>query len=188
MDRQNLVAAGFHSHEGYRHHDEYNRTKDAPAKRIEGVAELGFVERFNRMSERLQPLLKSQGSYDKDWHITPEVPLTGMVEGQEFTVHLSIQVQYPGKGGERIHPHIHTDGRPAGGMSGIHTSRRFCDLWENSERKNQPLEELDQVEEIVEIYLETVAALTPKQLHDLGFPSEYVPEDVQLSLLDYTPA
>ena len=183
MDKENLIAAGFHFYEGDRHAVEYSKVIDEPAKRIEGVGELGYVVRFNRMIDKVRPLLKPQESYGRDWHITPEVPLAGVVEGQDFTVYLSIQVQNPGSNDESVAPHIRTDGKRPLGMSGMQTSRSSCERWEESQRRDEPLEELDHVEESVEVYLRALAELTPQQLHELGFPSDYSPEAIQLSLL-----
>jgi hypothetical protein len=187
MDKESLVAAGFHSNEGYRHHEEYLKAKNHPAKRVEAMAESGFVERFDRMSDRLKPLLKPQDVFERDWYVTPEVPLTGSVEGQEFTVFLSIQLQNPtNPRWTKISPYIRTDGRDPEGMQGMNMHRNFCEIWEKSERQNEPLKDLDHVEETVEVYFKALAELSPQQLYEIGVPSDYIPEPIQLKLEEVT--
>jgi hypothetical protein len=177
-----MVAAGFHSSEIQRHREEYLRSLDISPNKVPGTEELSFVERFDLLLEKIKPLLKSEDVFDRDWYITPEVPISGVAEGKNFTVFLSIQYQ---KVSNMITPEIRTDDdkRP-GGMRGMYTTRESCERWLSSERKEEPLEELDHVEEAVEVYLTAAAALSPKELYELGFPTDYVPEGIQLTLED----
>lgn len=180
MNRESIVAAGFHWSENQRHKHELFKIESEPVAPIPNPESLNLLERFNQMRSRLEPLLKPMNLYNRDWYLTPEVPLTGEVEGEKVVVHLSIQVQ-KGKLTDYYHiaPQIRAGSENAI-SGGMYVSRGGASA--QYDRTEGEDESLDSVEETVNVYFETVASLSPKELMELEFPPEFVPEDIQLSL------
>jgi hypothetical protein len=168
MDKQELLEVEYHWREQERHLSERQRLINASPVSPEFTPEANSTERFDVAYARIKPLIKLLRLGYHDWYVTPEVPVTGTVEGEEISVKLSFNIQ-----GDTIHPWINSHPTKPYNGKGVHdlwASRDWCvatDAGKSSDSGSYP-KRLAHIEELIDVYFAQVEQMSPEQREEAG--------------------
>jgi hypothetical protein len=170
MDKQELLEIEYHWREHERHLVERRRLINASPTSPEFTPDANSAERFDAVLARIKPLIRRvKLGYMSEWDVTPEIPITGMVEGEEVNIKLSFNIQ-----SGTIYPWINshpTRAYDSKGVDGLWIDRQWCeatDAGKSSDSGSYP-KRLAHIEELADVYFAQVETMSTEQLDELGF-------------------